>query len=647
MDIDDSVDISTVDPQLYESGSGLDRVPTTVDETSRTVTANVTSLSGQTFLPGNNESLDAKTKTTLEESWPQFDDLTGSGWTLAGEAEFKSDGGNGSLVVDHNESITSAGSWARRGLDLQSKSLERAYVTMRVSTAADDGYAYVYVINQTAPVYKQPHNLGANKLREMKVPVCGNTCTTAKGPAVVRINVTKFIGEQVTIKAVATGDGKVTMDWVRVERHSDLDGLSDAVENEASDLQGKVLTNNGQNEKLKKLGLDPTSIDTDGDGLWDNNEVALSCCRFGNTPTPDRTIELERYTAHPSRVYTDDVGLNDAEEVLDDEDNQTSAFSSSSSSSARISTDSSSIFGNNCGSDPVENEEITYGYSVPVYKTANDDQPASPEQLIDNTNARNDGNAVSGNSMVLVPKSYTKLTDDSLHANVPARLAVKVNMHARHHFDCRNENWGDVKYSLTGGNAARGLTIKAGKTENNIILGHNTGADRAARTSGVIKVKLKNDDCNVRRSWFEDLLPDWGYSTEEICTIENHVAGRLVDGPTVTTNLNNLDGTEFAERDATQSTSYAIEGGSSLGQATENTVKNVDKAIGKIDQHDLYKRAKTIGGVVLIGSEFKDADSIEKPGDVDAVVIIAEKAGDAEAIERDSSYVFISYNLRL
>jgi hypothetical protein len=330
--INDSVNLSTMNTTLYKwnnsQTTGSHPVNTTLDKQNRTLSANLSSFSS--LAPANKTKGKQQTSAELSEGWPQFENFTGgSAWTVAGNYEYNSTmrGGNGVLVLDHDTNITEAGTWARAHVDLRNDSLEEAYVEMHLRTHSDGGTAYAYVTNSSPTAYESEDALKETK---MKVPYsCGvdDTCYTKDGK--VRFNVTEHIGEKVTVKLVNRGDSEVRIDWARLEKHTDSDGISDAVENASSGIQAKVLTNNGLRQEYKPLDMDYNSTDTDGDELPDNYEVSFACCSFTGT-NPNRTITLGEYTAHPNKTRTDATGATDGQEIIVNQSSTTTTSSTTS-----------------------------------------------------------------------------------------------------------------------------------------------------------------------------------------------------------------------------------------------------------------------------------------------------------------------------
>ncbi|WEL16430.1 Putative membrane-associated trancriptional regulator [Halorhabdus sp. SVX81] len=146
--------------------------------------------------------------------------------------------------------------------------------------------------------------------------------------------------------------------------HSDDDGFSDSLEDfgipisayMARQLDNGVIAspNTPGSELTIAVYTDPESNDTDGDGLRDDEEIGEKI--NGTIELRGQEFQREYYLVNsdPTDSNSDDTGLNDSEEV-------------------------------EVGSDPMEEETLAAGYTLPVItqKSTPENQPATVEQLLD------------------------------------------------------------------------------------------------------------------------------------------------------------------------------------------------------------------------------------------------------------------------
>ncbi|WEL16226.1 Transglutaminase-like cysteine protease [Halorhabdus sp. SVX81] len=135
-----------------------------------------------------------------------------------------------------------------------------------------------------------------NDDRTRRVPFNQSTWTT------VRLPVTEFAGEELTLSVRGSGDAQAELTAVRLLRHDDGDRLPNYIERASFALPI------GQGTEFS---LDPTRNDTDGDGVPDHREVYFLPA---NGSALGQSMEIVRAVSDPTSVDTDDDGLTDIEE---------------------------------------------------------------------------------------------------------------------------------------------------------------------------------------------------------------------------------------------------------------------------------------------------------------------------------------------
>jgi hypothetical protein len=305
--VSDSVSVDEDNVSLYKwsrrNDDGLHEVNATYDAGANTVTANVTSFSSFNVMDQSKIEEQNTQIAHIDNTWPTFEGFDGGPWSGGGEVTTN----NSKLVIDHNTSISDAGSWAEETIDLTDDYEEvRIHAGGSVS-AGTWGYAKVYVVYPTDPA-KEGYWNSTNRV--LLAQAYGDP-DGGESSGLASKNISQFIGEKAQIRAVAYGDAEVNIDWIRVERHSDTDAISDAVEKKSAELQEMALLDLGMRQERLPLNLNPDDPDTDNDELPDSIEVELSClvCM-----TPKENITVKKYNAHPDRKRTDDTGPTDGEE---------------------------------------------------------------------------------------------------------------------------------------------------------------------------------------------------------------------------------------------------------------------------------------------------------------------------------------------
>jgi len=125
----------------------------------------------------------------------------------------------------------------------------------------------------------------------------------------VTANLTQFAGETVTIRASATGDGQMTLDWLGISQDTDGDGLRDLVENVTLAMP------TGEQFQQPIAGMEFNDSDSDDDGLRDGAELTeVSIQRTAPESTTVR-IDAVAARANPTLANTDTDRLNDSEEL--------------------------------------------------------------------------------------------------------------------------------------------------------------------------------------------------------------------------------------------------------------------------------------------------------------------------------------------
>ncbi|WP_181686659.1 VWA domain-containing protein [Halorhabdus salina] len=125
-----------------------------------------------------------------------------------------------------------------------------------------------------------------------------STWTTLRFPA------TEFAGEEITLSVRGSEGAQAEMADVRLLRHADDDRLPNYVEHASFKLpigQGR------------EVSLDPTSNDTDGDGVVDHREVYFLPA---NGSARSQSMQVVGAISDPTSVDTDEDGLTDVEERL-------------------------------------------------------------------------------------------------------------------------------------------------------------------------------------------------------------------------------------------------------------------------------------------------------------------------------------------
>jgi hypothetical protein len=234
LDTDITAENVTLRKWSTRTNASLRSINASVYGSNNTIVANVTSFSSlhpmytQTAGGGN----PITTEVEMKKGWPQFDDMESGGWTTGGDVTYN----NSELVIDHNTSISDAGSWAERSIELDD--FEAVGVMGGGSVSAGSwGYAKVYIVNSTDPGTEAFWN---SSNRKVLASAYGDP-DGGESDGIGQKNITEWAGEEVMVRAVAYGDADVNIDWLRFERHSDRDRISDAVENAASKLEQPAL----------------------------------------------------------------------------------------------------------------------------------------------------------------------------------------------------------------------------------------------------------------------------------------------------------------------------------------------------------------------------------------------------------------------
>ncbi|OLZ42512.1 hypothetical protein A6E15_16770 [Natrinema saccharevitans] len=134
----------------------------------------------------------------------------------------------------------------------------------------------------------------------------GSTRTTSTDRdtwTTVRVPVTEFAGDEITVTGRSSGDAPAEIRDVRVLTDDDEDGLPDYLEEQQFKLPFAAAAS---------VSLDPETADTDGDGLADGREI-----RFfpANGSALDDQMRPSLAAGNPSVSDTDGDGLNDSVEA--------------------------------------------------------------------------------------------------------------------------------------------------------------------------------------------------------------------------------------------------------------------------------------------------------------------------------------------
>jgi hypothetical protein len=394
--VSDSVSVDKENVSLYKwsrtNDDGLHQVNATYDAGANTVTANVTSFSSFNVMDQSKIEEQNTQIAHIDNTWPTFEGFDGGPWSGAGEVTTK----NSKLVIDHNTSISDAGSWAEETIDLTDSYVNATIHAGGSVSAGSWGYAKVYVVNPTDPA-KEGYWNSTNRV------VLGQAYGDPDGgesSGLASKNISQFIGSKAEIRAVAYGDAEVNIDWIRVERHSDKDGISDAVEKAAGSLEERALIDGGRGEKMFSLNFDYKNKDTDNDGLGDSGEVKLSCtvCM-----TPEQNISVNQYIAHPNRKRTDATAGSDGEEV------NTTTSSTTTSTNPSVGTGTSLSHTSKYRLNPKIPEYFFAGMGLMVYN--NDGNPVNDNDEV--ITADEVDELSTSMSRVAVKRSSSRLCDDT------------------------------------------------------------------------------------------------------------------------------------------------------------------------------------------------------------------------------------------
>ncbi|WP_434531207.1 hypothetical protein ACODNH_07475 [Haloarcula sp. NS06] len=313
-----------------ESANRYEHVPSSVDTTSNTVTANTTHFSTYTvfdtdawneYLTERNDIISKspdRSKVGEIESWTfenMPDSIAESNWTCDVESRdggYSDEPANGACEIEADRDAIRVGERTNRERTLS-----------RSITLPDNPQVYV-IANVTAHIQSAWSHAAATLAvtdEDGKTDIYRLENDYSSGwqteNAVRRVNISEHAGEDVTVTLRA--DARHTggdYSWIRahnvrfvspsnetVRVDSDEDGISDFRE-----VTGIPLANG------PTVTLDPNDADTDGDGIPDGEEVDMSETIENEPPNEQSLVTGYRWTSNPAQgnADTDGDGLADS-----------------------------------------------------------------------------------------------------------------------------------------------------------------------------------------------------------------------------------------------------------------------------------------------------------------------------------------------